>query len=237
MDTSRESLAVADGSFFASVREETRFFMVRHGQSEGNARSLIQGRLDFPLDEAGRIQARAAGEWLAGQGIDSVLSSPLARAAETARIIAAACGKGAPSTVDDLAELDTGMFSGITLDEAKERYPGPYAEFEYKSWDGVPDAESSSACYARALKAWGVLAERALAGPRALVCVTHGGFIQWLVRSTFGCRSWMPLVSTGNCGIFEFLVVPTGGGRPAYIQWRRLNFQPAASVAPIAPVF
>jgi broad specificity phosphatase PhoE len=87
------------------------------------------------------------------------------------------------------------------------------------------------------MEAWTLLRERARGGDRAVACVTHGGFIQWLVRSTFGCRSWIPLLPTGNCGIFELLVVPTGRGRPAYLQWRRLNFQPAASVVPITPVF
>jgi len=237
MDEGRELPIAADGAFFASLAAETRFFVVRHGESEANARRVIQGRLDFPLDEAGRAQAKAAGDWLAGRGIEEILSSPLVRAAETARIIAGACGLAAPLDREELEELDTGLFSGLSLDEAKARFPGPYAEFEYRSWDGVPDAETSFACYARALRAWTTLRERALAGRRNLCCVSHGGFIQWLVRSTFGCRSWMPLLPTGNCGVFELLVVPTGAGRPAYLQWRLLNFQPAASVGNVPPVF
>ena len=67
--------------------------------------------------------------------------------------------------------------------------------------------------------------------------IVDGGFIQWLVRATFGCRSRMPLFTTGNCGIFELLVVPTDGGRPAYLQWRLVNFQSAGLVTAIAPVF
>jgi len=227
----------ADGAFFAPLEAETRFFIVRHGQSEGNARSVIQGRLDFPLDDAGRAQARAVGAWLGGRDVDSVLSSPLARASETARIVAATCDAGEPAFVDALAELDTGVFSGLSLDEARARFPEAYAEFEYRSWDGVPGAESSAVLYARAMEAWGLLRARALSGDRTIVSVTHGGLIQWLVRSTFGCRSWMPLLSTGNCGVFELLVAPTGGGRPAYLQWPRLNFQAASGIVPIAPVF
>ncbi|HOX31420.1 MAG TPA: histidine phosphatase family protein [Spirochaetales bacterium] len=226
-----------DGSFFASLREETRFFILRHGQSEGNARLVIQGKLDFPLDGAGRSQARAAGEWLASRGIEEVISSPLARAAETARIVAAACGLGESSLHGSLAELDTGIFSGLSLEEAKERFPGPYAEFESRSWEGVPGAESQEALYGRALEAWELLRGRAAAGRRRIACVSHGGFIQWLLRSTFGCRSWMPLVPTGNCGVFELLVAPTGAGRPAYLQWHLVNFQPAAALASLPPVF
>ncbi len=65
---------------------------------------------------------------------------------------------------------------------------------------------------------------RALTGDRNIACVSHGGFIQWLVRSTFGGRSWMPLLTTSNCGVFELLVAPRGGSE-AYLQWKRLNFQ------------
>ncbi len=233
----RESLAPVDGAFFAPLEAETRFLLVRHGQSEGNARRIIQGKLDLPLDEVGRAQAATAGAWLARQGVEAVVSSPLARAAETARIIAAACGLGKPESHACLAELDTGMFSGLSLDEARERFPGPYAEFEHRSWDGVPDAEPAEALYARATLAWALLRDLAVSGAGTIACVTHGGFIQWLVRATFGCRSWMPLLPTGNCGVFELLAVPTGGGRPAYLQWRLVNHQPAASVQAVAPVF
>ena len=65
-------------------------------------------------------------------------------------------------------------------------------------------------------------------------CVTHGGFIQWLVRVTFGVEdSWMPLFPTGNCGVFELEVVPHDGG--AYRLWRSLNFLPVPPATP--PVF
>ncbi|HTX74351.1 MAG TPA: histidine phosphatase family protein [Rectinemataceae bacterium] len=227
----------ADAQFFSELREETRFLIVRHGQSEGNARMIIQGRRDFGLDESGRAQAAAAGAWLAARRVDALLSSPQSRAAETARIIAAACGSGEPRYDPVLSEIDTGMFSGLSLDEARLRFPEVYRAFERRSWDGVPDAESSTAIYARAMKAWNLLRGLALAGARGVACVSHGGFIQWLVRSTFNCRSWMPLLPTGNCGVFELLVMPTGPGEPAYLQWRLLNYLPDRSAALVPPVF
>lgn len=60
------------------------------------------------------------------------------------------------------------------------------------------------------------------AGGKAAI-VTHAGFLQWMVRATFGARSWMPLFSTANCGIFELFAEPTAAG-PAFLQWRRLDF-------------
>jgi probable phosphoglycerate mutase len=76
-----------------------------------------------------------------------------------------------------------------------------------------------------------MLRGRALAGDRAIACVTHGGFIQWLVRATFGCRSWMPLLRASNCGIFELVAGPNDS-RPAYLQWKQLDFQVPPESAP-----
>jgi broad specificity phosphatase PhoE len=217
----------ADSLFFSSLKRETHFFILRHGQSEGNARRIFQGSLDLPLDDAGRAQARAAGGWLAKRGIGSIIASPLARAAETARIAAAACGLGGPSYDPVFAELDVGIFTGLSYEESRERYPAMFQAFQAASWDAVAGAERAEALYARAMLAWTRLRERAIEGETSLACVSHGGFIQWLVRSTFGCRSWMPLMHTANCGIFELLVRPNDEGS-AYLQWRRLNYQAPA---------
>jgi broad specificity phosphatase PhoE len=219
---------IADSAFFSTIDKPTRFFIVRHGQSEGNAQRLFQGRLDLPLDEAGRAQARSAGAWLAAQGIDAILSSPLARAAETARIAARACGLDQPRLDPRFAELDTGIFTGLSFAQSRELYPREFAAFEGLSWEAVPEAEKAETLYSRAMEAWELLRAEAEGGRSAIVCFSHGGFIQWLLRSTFGCRSWMPLFSTANCGIFELLVEP-GGPSAAYLQWRHLNFQAPAS--------
>jgi broad specificity phosphatase PhoE len=219
----------ADSAFFSSIREATRFFIVRHGQSEGNARRLFQGRLDMPLDGTGRAQAGSLGLWLAQAGVDTLLSSPLARAAETARIAAAACSLPGICIDPAFTEIDTGVFTGLGFEESRERHPEVFSAFSGQSWEAVPGAEKAEALYERALAAWSVLRGAALesaaeGGGRAIACVSHGGFIQWLVRATFGGRSWMPLVSTANCGVYELLVEPTRAG-PAYLQWRLMNFQ------------
>ena len=217
---------IADSTFFSALTEVTRFYIVRHGQSEGNAKRIFQGLLDLPLDDAGRAQARDAGAWLAEAGVDAVLSSPLARAAETARIVAERCA-ARYALVESLAEIDTGLFTGLGFEESRALHPADFAAFEGASWEAVPGAEKAEALSERAMRAWSAMRDRALSGDRALACVSHGGFIQWLVRATFGGRSWMPLVSTANCGIFELLVEPTRSG-PAYLQWRRMNFQAPA---------
>lgn len=228
---------VVDGCFFSPILRETAFYIVRHGQSEGNATLTFQGRLDYPLDAVGRGQAQGAAEWLAGKSVDAVVSSPQRRASSTAAIIAAACGLGEPLFLPSLVEVDVGIFSGIDWETARARYPEIFGEFRYRSWDAVPEAEHSRSMYARAVASWARMRDLAVGGARTIVCVSHGGLIQWLIRSTFGVRTWLPLIPSSNCGISRLDVEPTGPGLPAFIQWSLVNFE-APGVGPgVKPVF
>ena len=67
------------------------FTLLRHGESTGNAQGVYQGRAEFDLSEKGRVQARALGDyWLSnGTSFSQIISSPQARARQTAEIISA----------------------------------------------------------------------------------------------------------------------------------------------------
>lgn len=64
----------------------TRLYLMRHGQTDWNARAALQGRTDIPLNATGRAQAAAARTLLAGVAFNAVYSSPLCRAVETAEL-------------------------------------------------------------------------------------------------------------------------------------------------------
>ncbi len=84
--------------------------LVRHGESTGNADGLLLGHIDAPLTERGQAQARALGPWV--DGVTRVVSSPLARARNTAE----ALGTGLPVEVDERwIEVDYGEFDGRPL--------------------------------------------------------------------------------------------------------------------------
>lgn len=226
----------ADGAFFSGLLQPVSFYFLRHGRSEGNASMTFQGRLDYPLDELGRRQAKAAAAWFSDKKIDSLLTSPLRRARETAAELGSAVHRE-PSALPSLIEVDVGIFSGIPAALAESRHPEVYREFEYRSWDAVPGAEGSAAMYARAMASWRKLRELALGGARTIVCVAHGGTLQWLIRSTFGVRTWLPLMPTANCGISQFDVEPTGPGCPAFTQWTKINFVASSVESGTKPVF
>lgn len=75
----------------------TTLFVIRHGETAWNVDGRLQGQLDIPLNDRGREQAAAAGEYIrakysaAGQPLHAVYSSDLSRARETAEAIASAC--------------------------------------------------------------------------------------------------------------------------------------------------
>ena len=75
--------------------------MLRHGRTTANAKGLLQGRVDNPLDETGHEQAAAAAAAIGH--VDRVIASPLSRAQMTAAAF------GLPVEVDDrFIELDYG---------------------------------------------------------------------------------------------------------------------------------
>ena len=79
--------------------------LARHGRTAANAQGLLQGRMDLPLDEVGREQARKIAVALAS--VDVVISSPLRRAVETAEAV------GKEIEIDDRwIEMDFGNLDG-----------------------------------------------------------------------------------------------------------------------------
>ena len=88
-------------------------YFTRHGETVWNVENKICGVTDIPLTDNGRAQARALGRRLAAEptGITRILCSPLVRASETARLIAAETGL--PLTVEPrLREQAFGRYEG-----------------------------------------------------------------------------------------------------------------------------
>jgi len=85
-------------------------YLVRHGRTDANAKGLLQGRLDPPLDEVGRKQAEAIAALIGD--VDEVISSPLLRARQTAAFF------DRDVVVDDAwIELAYGEYEGVPAGE------------------------------------------------------------------------------------------------------------------------
>ncbi len=95
---------------FASLEGMTELLLLRHGEQQLAANMPVGEVLDAPLSAQGREQARALGERLAGTALDAVWCSPLGRARETARAVAAPHGLE-PVVHEGLREID--QFRGV----------------------------------------------------------------------------------------------------------------------------
>ena len=136
-------------------------FLVRHGRTDANAKGLLQGRLDPPLDAIGRRQAAAIATMIGD--VDEVISSSLERATETAAYF------GREVVTDDRwIELAYGEYEGVPTGEVPSEV---WQSWKTNSLFATEGGESFGALDARVRAACDDLAER-IRG-RNIVVVSH----------------------------------------------------------------
>jgi len=187
-----------------------RFFLVRHGETEGESSIRYHGRTDVPLSEPGREQMRLAARAIeahrGGQNFGQVFSSPLIRASEGARIIIREAASIV--TIEEFAEVHFGLFEGLTADEIRERYPEQFAIWNADRLApgySYPGGESRAGFAARVERGLDrVLAIWPPRGGRAdkdALLVAHRGVIRAIVRKL---TSQEPAVELGSIQILDF---------------------------------
>ncbi len=128
--------------------------LLRHGETEWNAASRLQGRGDSPLTARGEAAADAMAAWCAARGVQRVVASPLGRAQATAGRIAARCGVEV-ETAEALVEMDFGACSGRTMREIADAFPGLAVAREAARWTTPwPEGESYADVEARMREWW-----------------------------------------------------------------------------------
>lgn len=115
-----------------------KLYIVRHGQSECNAKHLVCGSTDAPLTEKGRAQAAETaamiGELHKRHPIDLIIASPLQRALDTGRAIEAACPE-VPLIIDErIKEIDFGESEGLSTRD--QDFQSRKAQFPYVHGEG-----------------------------------------------------------------------------------------------------
>ena len=168
----------------------TRFFLVRHGETEWNRIRRIQGISDIPLNDTGRAQAAALGDILVGHRFDLLVSSPLSRALETASIIADRLGMPKPLIIDDLIERNYGDAEGSS---------GADLDIKYPPGTDIPGREERSDVQKRVVR---VLQDLAIRHPHAdVLAVAHGGVIRSVVEHAAPGQYDEPIT---NCSVHSF---------------------------------
>ena len=171
-----------------------RLLLIRHGESEGNRDRIFCRTPDVPLTEAGRSQARAAAEWIAARYAPvRLVSSPFARARQTADILARVLGL-AVQVEPDLRERSYGELAGQPYGAV--RVSADYDPGVYWQWC-PPGGESLTEVAARAGE---VLDRVARAAPEDdVVVVSHAAVMAALRCHVTG--AWERGRVTPNAGI------------------------------------
>ena len=110
-------------------QNKIRIFLIRHGQPRQHSGKIFLGQADVPLSEPGREEASAAADDLIRQnaGPKQIYTSDLARARETAEIIAEKLG--VPVVQDILfREMAMGAWDGELIEDIKAKFPEEYAK-------------------------------------------------------------------------------------------------------------
>jgi probable phosphoglycerate mutase len=150
--------------------------LIRHGQTKANLERRWQGRGDWDLDETGRRQAVALGEWYGRH--PTVYTSPLKRAASTAQHVAL----NGVVAVEDFKEIHMGEWEGMTTDQIAEKWA---VDMEKIYRDGIDMPRGTTG------ETWAQLTQRFSAAIAALehgdsgptVAVAHGGAIRSYISS------------------------------------------------------
>jgi 2,3-bisphosphoglycerate-dependent phosphoglycerate mutase len=162
----------------------TRFIVVRHGETQWNVESRIQGHGDSPLTANGVAQAEAIAGRLAGERFDVLVASDLGRARRTAERIALACGHRVVTDAR-LRERSFGVGEGLTYGELDVQWPDVFSRIRETDPDFViPGGESRRQFQERVHDAFLGLA-REHDGKRVAV-VAHGGILAALYRVIHG---------------------------------------------------
>lgn len=184
----------------------TKLYLVRHGQSAGNAEGRFGGHSPTPLSELGFQQARLTAQTLAKEKIDAIYTSDLLRAVQTAEPLAEMLGLPIIKTAA-FRERHVGVLEGLTFDESKAAFPKDYYALVHRH---VHHVITKGESYRQLLRrATGELKEilRNHQGEKVVI-YSHTGAICFLTLYLMGAinrhTKQTPWLVTSNCGINRF---------------------------------
>ncbi len=152
-----------------------RFAMMRHGHTAWNRAHQIQGRTDIPLDDQARADLAEFRLPVGWEDAD-LYASPLARARETAEIVA---GR-APEPVEALTEMDWGLWEGKKGVDLKADPTSGFKDIEHWGWEyRPPEGESPQ-------DVWDRIAPWLFARERDAIAICHIGIMRMILAKAHG---------------------------------------------------
>jgi 2,3-bisphosphoglycerate-dependent phosphoglycerate mutase len=184
----------------------TKLYLVRHGQSAGNAEGRFGGHSPTPLSKLGVQQAKLTAQSLAKENIDAIYTSDLHRAVQTAEPLAKLLDLPIIKT-SAFRERHVGVLEGLTFDESKEAFPKDYYALVNRNIHHVITKGESYRHLLR--RATNELREilRNHQGEKVVI-YSHTGAICFLTLHLIGAinryTKQTPWLVTSNCGINRF---------------------------------
>ncbi len=184
----------------------TRLYLIRHGQSAGNAEGRFGGHGPTPLSDLGQRQAELTAEGLAKENISAIYSSDLYRAVQTAEPLSRLVGIPV-LTKPAFRERNVGVLEGLTFDESKQHHPKDYYALVNRNYHHViTGGESYRQLVKRAMdEVWEII--RKHQGERVAI-FSHTGAICFMTLHLMGAirrdTKQTPWLITSNCGVNRF---------------------------------
>ena len=186
--------------------QPTRLYLIRHGQSAGNAEGRFGGHGPTPLSELGLQQAEKTAKMLAKEGISAIYSSDLHRAVQTAEPLSKLLNLPV-NTSKAFRERNVGVLEGLTFDESKEKYPSDYYALINRDILHVITQGESYRQLLRRITAETRDIIRRHQGERVAI-FSHTGAICYLTLHFLGAihrgTKQTPWLITSNCGVNRF---------------------------------
>ncbi len=137
------------------VRSYGEVFLVRHGQTKSNVERRYQGGQDVKLSGFGEQMVQELAESFSPPKPTRVVSSPLRRARDSARILADMNEIGSTGARDDLHEFRYGIWEGMTEDQVRSERPVEYQVWQQQPKEvDIPHAEDLQSAFERATGIW-----------------------------------------------------------------------------------
>ena len=186
----------------------TYLYLIRHGQSAGNAEGRFGGHGPTPLSDLGREQAEKTAKVLAKEGIHAIYSSDLLRAIQTAEPLATLLNLPIHKS-SAFRERHVGVLQGLTFDESREQFPNDYyALINRNIHHIITEGESYRQLLRRiTTELRNILRDH---NRERIAIFSHTGAICFLTLHLLGAihrgTKTTPWLITSNCGInrFEF---------------------------------
>lgn len=195
-----------------------KIYAIRHGETNGNKRGVLQGWTDEPLNEKGRGLAVVTAKGLANVKFDKAYSSPLSRAFETAEIILKHNNNPTPEIIKDerIKEIRFGEWEGMGISPENFNIPSDNFNTFYQNPFKFQNAPNGESCQ-QVCERTGNFYQKLINDPgnegKTILIAIHGFAIRALLQQVYEDKSdfWHGQVPP-NCSV-NIIEVENGKSR------------------------